>query len=207
METTPRTPASRPNLVSVGTIIWLSSELMFFAALFAMYFTVRSVVKGSGQPWPGAHLNIALGSTNTTVLLLSSVTCQMGVFAVERGQISRTRSLLHPMSWGLREWYVLTFFMGLYFDLGQGYEYMDLVTKQHLTVSSSAYGSVFYIPTGFHGLHVLGGLLAWGRTTVKVLRGAEAAKVRLSVELCTVSWHYLLVVWLVLFAVLSHTHP
>ena len=47
----------------------------------------------------------------------------MGVFAVERGQISRTRSLLHPMSWGLREWYVLTFFMGLYFDLGQSYEY------------------------------------------------------------------------------------
>src|ERR1700730_17301301 len=160
VETAPRTPASRPNLVSVGTIIWLSSELMFFAALFAMYFTVRSVVKGSGHRWPGAHLNIALGSTNTTVLLLSSVTCQMGVFAVERGQISRTRSLLHPMSWGLREWYVLTFFMGLYFDLGQGYEYLDLVSKEHLTVSSSAYGSGVYISTGFHGLHVAGGAIA-----------------------------------------------
>jgi cytochrome c oxidase subunit III len=123
VETAPRTPASRPNLVSVGTIIWLSSELMFFAALFAMYFTVRSVTKGSSLPWPGAHLNLTLGSINTTVLLLSSVTCQMGVFAVERGQISRTRSLLHPMSWGLREWYVLTFLMGLYFDLGQSYEY------------------------------------------------------------------------------------
>ena len=96
METAPRTPASRPNLVSVGTIIWLSSELMFFAALFAMYFTVRSVVKGSGMPWPGAHLNLALGSINTTVLLLSSVTCQMGVFAVERGQIRRTGSVFNP---------------------------------------------------------------------------------------------------------------
>src|ERR1700689_4498847 len=85
----PRTPASRPNLVSVGTIIWLSSELMFFAALFAMYFTIRSVDKGQGLPWPMAHLNIPLGSTNTTVLVLSSVTCQMGVFAVERGQIRR----------------------------------------------------------------------------------------------------------------------
>ena len=168
METAPRTPASRPNLVSVGTIIWLSSELMFFAALFAMYFTVRSVTKGSGLPWPGAHLNLTLGAINTTVLLLSSVTCQMGVFAVERGQISRTRSLLHPMSWGLREWYVLTFLMGLYFDLGQGYEYLDLVREEHLTLASSAYGSVFYIPTGFHGLHVTGGLIAFifllGRT-------------------------------------------
>src|SRR6516164_10310697 len=123
----PRTPGSRPNLVSVGTIIWLSSELMFFAALFAMYFTIRSVDKGQGLPWPGAHLNIALGSVNTTVLVLSSVTCQMGVFAVERGQIKRTRSILHPMSWGLREWYVLSFLMGLYFILGQGYEYLALI--------------------------------------------------------------------------------
>ena len=76
-------------MVSVGTIVWLSSELMFFAALFAMYFTIRSVDKGEGLPWPGAHLNLTLGSINTTVLLLSSVTCQMGVFAVERGQIGR----------------------------------------------------------------------------------------------------------------------
>src|SRR5512142_86993 len=157
----PRTPANRPSLVSVGTIIWLSSELMFFAALFAMYFTVRSVVKGEGLPWPGAHLNVALGSVNTTVLLLSSVTCQMGVFAVERGQVGRAGSLLDVRKWGLREWYVLTFLMGLYFDLGQGYEYFDLVHKEHLTVSSSAYGSVFYIPTGFHGLHVAGGLVAF----------------------------------------------
>jgi len=72
-KTPPRSPASRPNLVSVGTIVWLSSELMFFAALFAMYFTIRSVDKGEGLPWPGAHLNLALGSINTTVLLLSSV--------------------------------------------------------------------------------------------------------------------------------------
>src|ERR1700730_17309427 len=131
-EPVPRTPASRPNLVSVGTIIWLSSELMFFAALFAMYFTIRSVDKGAGLPWPGAHLNIALGSVNTTVLLLSSVTCQMGVFAVERGQIKRTKSLLHPMSWGLREWYVLSLLMGTYFVLGQGYEYLDLIRKEGL---------------------------------------------------------------------------
>ena len=129
METTPRTPASRPNLVSVGTIIWLSSELMFFAALFAMYFTIRSVDKGQGLPWPGAHLDIALGATNTTVLLLSSVTCQMGVFAAERGQVRRVGSVFRPMQWGLREWYVLTFFMGLYFDLGQGYEYLNLVKQ------------------------------------------------------------------------------
>ena len=69
-QTPPRSPASRPNLVSVGTIVWLSSELMFFAALFAMYFTIRSVDKSQGLPWPGAHLNLTLGTINTTVLLI-----------------------------------------------------------------------------------------------------------------------------------------
>src|SRR5215475_8124805 len=105
----PRGVTSRPNLVSVGTIIWLSSELMFFAALFAMYFTIRSVDKGMGQPWPQANLDLTLASINTTVLLLSSVTCQLGVFAVERGQIRRTGSVFNMARWGLREWYVLSF--------------------------------------------------------------------------------------------------
>src|ERR1700739_3665098 len=115
----PRTPASRPNLVSVGTIIWLSSELMFFAALFAMYFTIRSVDKGQGLHWPMAHLDLTLASINTTVLVLSSVACQMGVFAIERDQVKRTASLVKFWKWGLREWYILSFLMGLYFIIGQ----------------------------------------------------------------------------------------
>src|SRR5262249_60067318 len=101
-QTPPRSPASRPNLVSVGTIVWLSSELMFFAALFAMYFTIRSVDTSQGLPWPGADLNLTLGTINTTVLLLSSVTCQMGVFAVDSCQMRRTGSIFNPARWGLR---------------------------------------------------------------------------------------------------------
>jgi cytochrome c oxidase subunit 3 len=207
VETTPRTPASRPNLVSVGTIVWLSSELMFFAALFAMYFTIRSVDKGSGLPWPGAHLDIALGSVNTTVLLLSSVTCQMGVFAVERGQIRRTRGLFHPLSWGLREWYVLSFLMGLYFVCGQGYEYIDLVTKQGLTLASSNYGSVFYLATGFHGLHVTGGLLAFlfllGRTYAAKTFTHEQ---QVSAIVVSYYWHFVDVVWIALFTTIYLIH-
>jgi cytochrome c oxidase subunit 3 len=206
-EAVPRTPANRPNLVSVGTIIWLSSELMFFAALFAMYFTVRSVVKGEGLPWPGAHLNVVLGSINTTVLLLSSVTCQMGVFAVERGQVGRAGSLFNVGKWGLREWYVLTFLMGLYFDLGQSYEYFDLVHKEHLTVSSSAYGSVFYIPTGFHGLHVAGGLVAFlfllGRTYAAKRFTREQ---QISAIVVSYYWHFVDVVWIGLFTTIYLIH-
>lgn len=203
----PRPPASRPNLVSVGTIVWLSSELMFFAALFAMYFTIRSVDIGLGQPWPGATLAYPLASTNTIVLILSSVTCQMGVFAVERGQIRRKGPWFTPwtpshrwQNWGLREWYVLSFLMGLYFVLGQGYEYLDLITKQHLTLSSSNYGSVFFITTGFHGLHVTGGLIAFlfllGRTYAARRFTHEQ---QVSAIVVSYYWHFVDVVWIGLF--------
>jgi cytochrome c oxidase subunit 3 len=60
----------------------------------------------------------------------------------------------------------------------------------------------FYLITALHGLHLLGGLVAWGRTTAKVWRGFDLVHVRLSVELCTVYWHFLLLVWLVLFGLL-----
>jgi cytochrome c oxidase subunit III len=180
---------------------------MFFAALFAMYFTIRSVDKGEGLPWPGAHLDIVLSTINTTVLVLSSVTCQMGVFAVERGQIKRTRSIFHPMSWGLREWYVLSFLMGLYFVCGQGYEYLDLIRKQGLTLSSSAYGSVFYIPTGFHGLHVIGGLIAFlfllGRTYAAKTFTHEQ---QVSAIVVSYYWHFVDVVWIGLFTTIYLIH-
>jgi cytochrome c oxidase subunit III len=207
-DVTPRTPTSRPNLVSVGTIVWLSSELMFFAALFAMYFTVRSVDKGLGEHWPPVKLDIPLATTNTLVLLASSVTCQMGVFAIERGQVRRAASIFKPARWGLREWYVLTFLMGLYFDCGQGYEYLfDLIRKQHLTLSSSNYGSVFYITTGFHGLHVAGGLVAF-----LFLRGRTFAAKRVTHEqqvsaiVVSYYWHFVDVVWIGLFFTIYIIH-
>jgi cytochrome c oxidase subunit III len=205
-EVVPRTPASRPNLVSVGTIVWLSSELMFFAALFAMYFTIRSVDKGLGQPWPQANLNLALASVNTTVLLLSSVTCQLGVFAVERGQIKRTGSVFNVARWGLREWYVLTFLMGLYFVLGQGYEYLALI-KDGVTLQSSNYGSVFFLTTGFHGLHVSGGLVAF----IFLLGRTYAAKrftheQQVSAIVVSYYWHFVDVVWIGLFTTIYLIH-
>jgi cytochrome c oxidase subunit 3 len=205
-EVVPRPTASRPNLVSVGTIIWLSSELMFFAALFAMYFTIRSVDKGLGEPWPQAHLDLTLASINTTVLLLSSVTCQLGVFAVERGQIRRTGSVFNMARWGLREWYVLSFLMGLYFVLGQGYEYLSLI-REGVTLQSSNYGSVFFITTGFHGLHVTGGLFAF----IFLLARTYAAKrftheQQVSAIVVSYYWHFVDVVWIGLFTTIYLIH-
>jgi cytochrome c oxidase subunit 3 len=203
----PRTPASRPSLVSVGTIVWLSSELMFFAALFAMYFTIRSVDQGLHRPWPGARLDLTLGSVNTTVLVLSSVTCQLGVFAVERGQLRRAGPVWNMARWGLREWYVLSFVMGLYFVCGQGYEYLALIRVDHLTLSSSSYGSVFYLTTGFHGLHVTGGLIAFlfllGRTYAAKRFTREQ---QVSAIVVSYYWHFVDVVWIGLFTTIYLIH-
>jgi cytochrome c oxidase subunit 3 len=72
-------------------------------------------------------------------------------------------------------------------------------------LNSNPANSFFYVLTGLHGLHILGGLWVWTRSTFKVLSGIEVKAVRLSVELCAVYWHFLLLVWLIIFAILSYT--
>src|SRR5579859_3838071 len=181
---------NRPNLTSVGTIVWLSSELMFFAALFAMYFTLRSVTGTAFWHSQNDALNVPFSSVNTTILVLSSFTCQMGVFAAERGDVKK-----------LRAWFIVTFIMGAMFIGGQIYEYTELVKKDGLSLSSSPYGSVFYLTTGFHGMHVTGGLIAF----LLVLSRTYAAK-RFTHEQATAAivvsyyWHFVDVVWIGLFA-------
>jgi cytochrome c oxidase subunit 3 len=191
---------TRPNLVAVGTIVWLSSELMFFAALFAMYFTTRAVQGPAVWLQSTEILNIPFAVINTTVLVLSSVTCQFGVFAAERYQPRRTGSLLKVSAWGMREWFALTFLMGGFFIAGQIYEYASLVTEG-LTLSSNAYGSVFYLATGFHGLHVTGGLIAF---LIVLLRVAKARRFTQSQATTAIVvsyyWHFVDVVWIALFS-------
>ncbi|MFE3604009.1 heme-copper oxidase subunit III [Streptomyces sp. NPDC059096] len=181
---------NRPNLTSVGTIIWLSSELMFFAALFAMYFTLRSVMGAEYWKEMAHALNVPFSTANTTILVLSSLTCQLGVFAAERGDVKK-----------LRTWFVITFVMGAIFIGGQVLEYTELVKKDGISLSSDPYGSVFYLTTGFHGLHVTGGLIAF----LFVLGRTYAAK-RFTHEQATAAivvsyyWHFVDVVWIGLFA-------
>ncbi|MFZ2502077.1 MAG: heme-copper oxidase subunit III [Nocardioides sp.] len=195
VETVTAIPASRlhgqhdrPSMVSVGTIIWLSSELMFFAALFAAYFTIRAV---SEDLWAQetALLNIPFAAVNTTILVLSSVTCQLGVFAAERGDVAK-----------LRSWFILTYVMGAIFIGGQAFEYVELV-HEGLTIPANAYGTVFYLATGFHGLHVTGGLVAFlfvlGRTYLARRFTHEQA---VSAIVVSYYWHFVDVVWVALFA-------
>ncbi|CAN2203747.1 CyoC Heme/copper-type cytochrome/quinol oxidase, subunit 3 [Candidatus Nanopelagicaceae bacterium] len=191
---------NRPNLVAVGTIVWLASELMFFAALFAMYFTTRAVQGPAIWLKSTEILNIPFAALNTTVLVLSSVTCQFGVFAAERFQAKRTSSIFNIKSWGMREWFSLTFLMGAFFIAGQIYEYASLVTEG-LTLSSTAYGSVFYVATGFHGLHVTGGLIAFLIVMVRVSKARRFTHNQATTAIVvSYYWHFVDVVWIALFS-------
>jgi len=186
-------------MVSVGTIVWLSSELMFFAALFAAYFTIRAV---SPDLWAQntALLNFPFASVNTTILVLSSLTCQMGVFAAERGQVGRSGGVFQVKGWGLREWFVLTYLMGAMFIAGQAFEYVSLI-HEGVTIPASSYGTMFYLTTGFHGIHVTGGLVAFlfvlGRTFLARKFTHEQA---VSAIVTSYYWHFVDVVWIGLFA-------
>lgn len=192
---------NRPNLVSVGTIVWLGSEVMFFAGLFAIYFTLKSTAPGLWEEQT-AKLNITFAAVNTIVLVLSSFTCQFGVFAAERMQVHRTGTLAQFWKWGLVEWFFVTYAMGAVFVTGQIYEYAVLVSE-HVSLSSDSYGSAFYLTTGFHGLHVTGGLIAFllvlGRTfAVKNFGHKEAT----SAIVVSYYWHFVDVVWIGLFIVI-----
>jgi cytochrome c oxidase subunit 3 len=177
-------------MVSVGTIVWLASELMFFAALFAVYFTLRAV--NGPEVWAESTelFNIPFAVFNTTILVLSSVTCQLGVIAAERGDVK-----------GLRRWFTITFLMGAFFIGGQIFEYTELV-REGLTLGTN-YGSAFFLPTGFHGLHVAGGLIAFlfvlGRTYASRRFSHRDAT---SAIVVSYYWHFVDVVWIALFTVI-----
>jgi cytochrome c oxidase subunit 3 len=182
---------NRPNLVSVGTIVWLSSELMFFAGLFAIYFTARAQ-NPPDATWPPAptHLNVPYALVVTIILVASSFTCQFGVFAAERGDV-----------FGLRRWYLLTLVMGTVFVIGQGYEYYQLV-HEGTTLSSSAYGTVFYLTTGFHGLHVIGGLVAFVYLLIRTRLAKFTPQQATAAIVVSYYWHFVDVVWIGLFTVI-----
>ncbi len=189
---------NRPNAVSVGTIVWLGSEVMFFAGLFAMYFSLRA---GAPELWANDTqiLDVPFALVNTLILVASSFTAQFGVFAAERLQPRRTGN--SPAKWGMVEWFFLTYVMGAIFVAGQSYEYAKLVSEG-VSLMSNSYGSAFYITTGFHALHVTGGLIAF------LLVIARAYSVRnfghreaTSAIVVSYYWHFVDVVWIGLFVV------
>ncbi len=186
----------RPNTVAIGVIVWLGSEVMFFAGLFAIYFTLRAMAPEQFQVGHDAF-NIPFAVFNTLVLVSSSFTCQFGVFAAERGQKTRANG-----KWGVVEWFFLTFLLGAFFIGGQVFEYASLV-QEGFPLNRDAFTSAFYMSTGFHGIHVTGGLIAFllviGRMySVRRMSHREAT----NAIVVSYYWHFVDVVWVGLFFVI-----
>ena len=174
--------AGRPNMLAVGTVVWLASELMFFSGLFAGWFALRSV----NTAWPpeGVELEPVRTGLATIVLLASSFTMHAGTRAAEQGDPRRAT-----------RWVLITVAMGAVFVVNQGLEYAAF----DFSLSSHAYGSIFYLMTGFHGLHVIGGL-ALMLAMIAVGTGRTRAPLHEGLTITEYYWHFVDVVWVGMFA-------
>jgi len=173
----------RPKLLQVGVIVWLASELMFFSGLFAAYFSLRSATR----PWPprGDVLDVPPVLVATILLVLSSFTMQYGVHRAIKGS-----------KWGFIGWTAMTFVLGALFEGMQISDYLG----RPFSISKDAYGSAFYTLTGFHFLHVAGGLVAMVIVGVRVLRSPRFGhRTMPAIEMLSYYWHFVDVVWVAMF--------
>ena len=176
----------QPN-AKLGLYVFLAVVTSLFALFISAYLMRMEL--GDWRPLPDPDLLWL----NTGVLVLSSIALQRALIAAKREQVDSMRNGL--LAGG---------FFAFAFIGGQLLAWQQLVDAGYYAHSNPA-NAFFYLITGLHALHLLGGVVAWGMTTIKVLGGAEVARVRLSVELCAVYWHFLLVLWIILFGLMLST--
>ncbi|MGH9101727.1 MAG: aa3-type cytochrome oxidase subunit III [Acidimicrobiales bacterium] len=180
----------KPSLLGVGTIIWLGSELMFFSGLFAAYFTIRA---HHGSPWPptGDKLDLIQSAAFTLVLVASSFTCQKALWDAEHGQRRAAR-------W----WLVVTIVMGAAFVANQGYEWNSVPFSS----ATDAFGSMFYVMTGLHGLHVILGLVALMAFLGRMAGPSGDPGELDAFQAVSYYWHFVDIVWIFLYSSLFLLH-
>ena len=182
----------------LGMLLFICSEVMFFSGLFAAYFSVRA----ASIHWPptvaenipealAEHFNLHaepwFAGGLTVILVLSSVTCQLGVWAIRRDD--RT---------GFIRAFAVTLILGIVFLLGQLYDYSTI----GFGVSDTPFGSTFYTLTGFHGAHVFGGAVMLSVILYRGLAGQFSSRHYDAVEATSLYWHFVDVVWIALFSTL-----
>jgi len=193
----------------LGMLLFITSEVMFFAGLFAAYFSIRAGYQElvGGQlvhVWPptqfehllnpftlfteSGQLNLILPAT--IILVTSSFTCQLGVNAIKRDD--RTGFLRN---------FAVTLVLGITFLLMQVFDYTVLF-KEGLTLGATTFGTTYFTLTGFHGAHVFGGALMLGVVVYRGMAGQFSAKHHDMVEATSLYWHFVDVVWILLFSIL-----
>jgi heme/copper-type cytochrome/quinol oxidase subunit 3 len=175
----------RPDSRKLGMWLFLASEVMLFSALIGSFLNMKWRSPADANP----ILSIPITALNTFVLIVSSTTVVMALAAIQDEDLKKLRRLL-----------IATWFLGVAFLSIQINEYRVLFGKG-LTLSSSLFGSGFYALTGLHGLHVLIGVLWLSGLIILSLRGRLAATRAILVEIFGLYWHFVDVVWIILFTI------
>jgi cytochrome c oxidase subunit III len=162
-------------------VVWLASELMFFAGLFAAWFTLRA--DNEVWPPPDVHLEVVRTAIATVVLLASSVTMHAAVLAARR--VDRRSAA---------RWLLVTVGLGAIFVANLVWEYVEAP----FALGDHGYGSVFYLLTGFHGLHLVGGMVFLA-SVAGIIVGRSRAPAERTVEMAAYYWHFVDVVWVAMF--------
>ena len=181
----------------LGMLLFITSEVMFFAGLFAAYFSTRAnfVDKSGVKEWPPqefAHIlnPFSLILVATVILILSSFTCQMAIWAIRKDD---RRGFLRNMG--------VTFILGISFLLLQAYDY-SLLFGEGLKLGSGPFGTTYFTLTGFHGAHVFGGVIMLGVILYRGMSGQFSSRHHDAVEAASLYWHFVDVVWIILFTIL-----
>jgi cytochrome c oxidase subunit 3 len=185
----------------LGMLLFISSEVMFFAGLFAAYFSTRAnFVDANGvKQWPPEQFGeilklkfepIPLIVVATAILILSSVTCQMAVWAIRRDD---RRGFLRALG--------VTFLLGVSFLVMQGIDY-SMLFGEGMTMGSGPFGTTYFTLTGFHGAHVFGGVIMLGVVLYRGMAGQFSARHHDALEAASLYWHFVDVVWILLFSIL-----
>jgi cytochrome c oxidase subunit 3/cytochrome o ubiquinol oxidase subunit 3 len=171
----------------LGVWVWLGSEAVFFSALIIVYIVMRN--NSVSGPFPRETLNVSLTAINTFILICSSLTMVTALSAIQSGSQR-----------GLWRWLVVTMALGLAFLTGQAIEFTSLA-HQGLSLSSNLFGGTFFTLTGFHGAHVLIGVIWIGFVVARALRGGYTQSNHLMVELAGLYWHFVDLVWIIIFTI------
>jgi cytochrome c oxidase subunit 3/cytochrome o ubiquinol oxidase subunit 3 len=171
----------------LGMWLFLATEVMFFGGLLSTFLFYKI---NNPSPAEVAMLDVVLVGVNTFVLLTSSFTVVLGLTAIQQNDKK-----------GMMRFLGITILLGVVFLAGQGYEFVELYHKG-MTLSSSVFGSSFFTLTGFHGLHVLIGLIWGGLTILKAQQGQFSADEYGGVEIFGLYWHFVDIVWIILFTLI-----
>ena len=183
--------ANQAPLGASAKVVGLTTLLAVITSFFALIVSAYALRMDFGDWIPLAEPRLLW--INTILLMLASVVFQWTRNAAVRDEASRLKPGL-----------ILTGVLTIAFIAGQLIAWRQLGAAGQYISSNPANG-FFYLLTGVHALHIIGGMYVWARATLRVTGGAAAAAVRESIELCTVYWHFLLLVWLFLFGMLLST--